>query len=90
MVPPFAYNQLLAGQRSVIGQTKHPVFSIAAGLPDARLASKNPIVALTEQDGWFFYATSVVEDGVTLQPVQFISGLAIKRGSRQILYWSTW
>jgi hypothetical protein len=42
MVPPFAYNQLLAGQRSVIGQTKHPVFSIAAGLPDMRRRLRIP------------------------------------------------
>ena len=90
MVPPFAFNQLLAGQRSVIGQTKHPVFSITTGLPEVRMASQNAIVAVTEQDGWFFYATSVGKDEVTNQPVQFISGYAIKRGTRQIIYWSTW
>jgi hypothetical protein len=90
MVPPFAFGQLLTGQRSVIGQTRHRVFSINGGLANVRMVSQNPIVAATEQGGWFFYATSVATDDATHQPVQFISGYAIQRGSRQVIYWSTW
>jgi hypothetical protein len=90
MVPPFAFSQLSAGRLSVVGQTRHRVFSISAGLPDVRIISKNPIVAATDQDGWFFFATSVATDATTHQPVQFISGYAIRYGSRQIVYWSTW
>ena len=99
LVPPFAFSQLSAGRLSVVGQTKHRVYSISDGLPDVRMASKNPIVAATDQDGWFFFATSVVKDvfdtslatdATTPQPVEFISGYAIRHGSRQIVYWSTW
>jgi hypothetical protein len=100
-VPPFAFSQLSAGRLSVMGQTKHRVYSISDGLPDVRAVSKNQIVAATDQDGWFFFATSVAKgsfdldnspatDVTTPQPVQFISGYAIRHGSRQIVYWSTW
>ena len=51
LVPPFAFGQLSAGRLSVVGQTKHKVYSISDGLPDVRTASKNPIVAATDQDG---------------------------------------
>jgi hypothetical protein len=90
LVPPFAFSQLSAGGRSVMGKTKHRVYSISDGLPDVRMTSNNPIVAVTDQDGWFFFATSVATDAATHQPVQFISGYAIRHGGRQIVYWSTW
>jgi len=99
LVSQFAFSQLSAGRLSVVGQTKHRVYSISDGLPDVRTTSKNPIVAATDQDGWFFFATSVAKDVfdrslatevTTSQPVQFISGYAIRYGSRQIVYWSTW
>ena len=51
VVPLIVFSQLSAGRRSVIGQTRHRVFSINGGLPDVRLASQNPIVAATDQDG---------------------------------------
>jgi hypothetical protein len=89
-VPPFAFSQLSAGRLSVMGQTRHRVYSISDGLRDVRVTSQNPIVAVTDQDGWFFYATSVATDAATHQPAQFISGYAIRHGSRQIVYWSTW
>ena len=90
LVPPFAFSQLSAGRLSVVGQTKHRVYSISDGLPDVRMASQNPIIAATDQDGWFFFATSVATDATTHQPAQFISGYAIRHRSRQIVYWSTW
>ena len=90
LVPQFAFSQLSAGRLSVMGQTRHRVYSISDGLPDVRVTSQNPIVAATDQAGWFFFATSVATDTTTHQPTQFISGFAIRRGSRQIVYWSTW
>jgi len=104
LVPSFAFSQLSAGRLSVVGQARHRVFSISDGLPDVRAVSKNPIVDATDQDGWFFFATSVVagvyDTGffdklpakvVTIHlPTQFISGYAIRHGDRQIVYWSTW
>lgn len=90
LVPQFAFSQLSAARQSVAGQTRHRVFSISGGLSDVRAISKNPIVAATDQDGWFFFATSVATDADTRQPTEFISGYAIRRGSREIIYWSTW
>ena len=90
LVPALAFSQLSAGRLSVMGQTKQRAYSISDALPDVRMTSKNPIVAATDQDGWFFYATSVATDATTHQPAQFISGYAIRHGSRQIVYWSTW
>jgi hypothetical protein len=90
LVPQFAFSQLSGGRLSVVGHTTHRVYSITDGLPDVRMTSKNPIVAATDQDGWFFFATSVATKTATDQPAQFISGYAIRRGTRQIIYWSTW
>ena len=90
IVPPFAFSQLSDGRLSVVGQTKHRVFSISDGLTDVRIISRNPIVAVAEQDGWFFFATSVGTDATIHQPTQFISGYAIRHGGRQIVSWSTW
>jgi hypothetical protein len=90
LVPSSAFSQLSVGRLSIKGQAKHRVFSISDGLPDVRMVSKNPIVAATDQDGWFFFATSVARDEATDQPVEFISGYAIRHGSQQIVYWSTW
>jgi hypothetical protein len=90
VVPPLAFSQLSDGRLSVVGQTRHRVFSITDGLADVRTASQHPIVAAADQDGWFFFATSVVTDTTTHQPSQFISGYAIRHDGRQIVYWSTW
>src|SRR5260370_39670617 len=73
VVPPFAFSQVSAGRLSVMGQTRHRVFSISDGLPDVRLVSQNPIIAATDQDGWFFFAISIATDATTDQPAQFIS-----------------
>jgi hypothetical protein len=91
MVPEFAFEgQLIARNRKVIGQAGKEVFSISGGLSDVRRVSPIPIVAATEQDGWFFYATATFQDATTHQPDGFISGCAVKRGSRQIIEWSVW
>jgi hypothetical protein len=65
-----------------------PVSCLEAGLH--YLPSERPILAMAESKGWFFYATSVVRDGKTGEPVSFISGYAIKRGGRQVIGWSVW
>jgi hypothetical protein len=90
VVPDLAFKQLSADQRSVVGQARRRVFSIPEGLFDVRRVSPDPIVATTGQSGWFFYATSVATNSVTQQPGQFISGYAIQRGTRRIIYWSVW
>jgi hypothetical protein len=66
------------------------VSSLEGGLPYVQKASKQPIVAMSESKGWFFYATSVARDEKTGEPVFFISGYAIKRDGRQVIEWSVW
>jgi hypothetical protein len=67
-----------------------PVISLEAGLSQLQKYSKHPIVAMAESEGWFFYATSAVTDGKTGEPLQFISGYAIKRGGCRVIGWSVW
>lgn len=88
VVPDLAFNQLSADQRNVVGQAGRQVFSIRDGWWDVRRISTHSIVATTRQNGWFFYATAVATDSPTHQPGQFISGYAIQRGTRRIIYWS--
>jgi len=67
-----------------------PVTSLKAGLLHVKKISDRPILALAERRGWFFYATSVVRDGKTGEPVSMISGYAIKRDGRRVMGWGAW
>ena len=82
--------QLVAKNRKILGQSRNKIHSLDEGLPPARAASALPILAVAEQDGWFLYATATFTDATTHQPVGFISGLAIRHGTREIVSWSIW
>jgi len=73
-----------------LGQSRNKIHSLEEGLPPAQAASALPIMAVAEQDGWFLYATATFTDATTHQPVGFISGLAIRHGTREIVSWSIW
>lgn len=93
VVSPLAFNWLQSGFGKVVRRIDHKVFSLGDGLPDVRAVSSfpnSPVVAITEQNGWFFYATSMATSSEVDKPPQFISGYAIKRGTREIFYWSVW
>jgi len=90
MVPKLAFKQLAAKDRKVLGQARNKIHSLGEGLPVARAVSALPILAVADQDGWFFYATATFTDATTHQPVGFISGLAIRHGTRDIFTWSIW
>jgi len=66
------------------------VCSLQEGLLHLQKTSERPILAMAESEGWFFYATSVVRSSETGDPEHFISGYAIKRGSRRVVGWSVW
>jgi hypothetical protein len=54
-------------------------------------AFKRPIVAMAESEGWYFYATcAFLGDDDDGESTYFVSGYAIKRGSRQVVEWSVW
>ena len=67
-----------------------PVTSLKAGLLQVKKTSDQPILAMAERGGWFFYATSVARDGKTGEPVYMISGYAIKRDGRRVVGWGAW
>src|SRR5262245_4960221 len=74
-VDPLAFRQLTSGTPGVVAATPVPVPSLERGLPFVRKASKEPILAMAESRGWFFYATAVARDGRG-RPEFFISGYA--------------
>ena len=75
----------MAGQ-----EAPRSVSSLREGLPFVQ-AFKRPIVAMAESEGWFFYATvAFLGDEKSGESAFFISGYAIKRGSRQVIEWSVW
>jgi hypothetical protein len=88
-VDPLAFRQLTSATPSVVGATPAPVPSLERGLRFVRKVSKEPILAMAESRGWFFYATAVARDGRG-RPEFFVSGYAIPRGGRQVIAWSVW
>jgi hypothetical protein len=75
----------------VVSVAPAPVTSLEGGLPRAQKASKLPILAMSESEEWFYYATSVGRDGNGRPSGVLIEGYAIKRGGRQvILAWGGW
>jgi hypothetical protein len=74
-----------------IYETPAPVTSLAEGFPYAQKASRRPILAMSESEEWFFYATSVGRDGYGRPQGVFTSGYAIKRGGCQVIRcWPGW
>lgn len=67
-----------------------PVNSLETGLLQVKKIYDRPVLAMVERDGWFFNATSVARDAKTNVPVSMISGYAIKRDGRRIIWWSVW
>jgi hypothetical protein len=84
---------------------RQPVTSIKSALkilPDVQKVAVRPIVAVTEYKGWFWYGMDAYYDKGKYQfitysenpeagkIVGFIDGYAVKKGHRNVLYWSTW
>ncbi|HEX4349678.1 MAG TPA: hypothetical protein VH251_04800 [Verrucomicrobiae bacterium] len=90
ILSPQILKQLVAKNRKILGQSRAKIHSLDEGLPPAQAASALPILAVAEQDGWFLYATATFTDANTHRPVGFISGLAVRHGTRDIIAWSTW
>jgi hypothetical protein len=65
-----------------------PLSCLEAGL--LAMPSERPILAMAEAKGWFFSATSVVSDAKTGEPLLFLSGYAVKRGSRHVVGFGVW
>jgi hypothetical protein len=75
----------------VVAEAPAPVTSLEGGLSLAQKASKLPILAMSESETWFYYATYVGRDGYGRPRGVFNSGYAIRRGGRQVIFaWSGW
>jgi hypothetical protein len=61
------------------------VTTLAEGLPYARKASRDPILAMSESANWFYYATFVGRDGYDRPQGVFVEGFKIRRGGRQVI-----
>jgi len=66
------------------------VASLEKGLMHVQKISNEPILAMAQSSGWFFYATSVAWDSKTGEPAFMISGYAIKRDGQRVIGWSVW
>jgi hypothetical protein len=85
----FAFKQVTSARPLVVSRAPLAVSTLKGGLPHVRKLSDRPILALSESKGWFFYATSVARDE-NGRPWWFLSGYAIKRGSRHVVGFSVW
>jgi hypothetical protein len=82
--------QLTSKTRKIAGETATSLSALMQGLPAVQRVSSRPVLAVAEQENWFFYATSIATGQTTHQPVSFLGGYAIKRGGREIIEWSVW
>jgi hypothetical protein len=85
-----ALKQVTSASPKLGSDVPTPVSSLKAGLPAVQRIAGRPILAMAERQGWFFYATSVVRDRDTDEPVAMISGYAIKRDGRRVVGWGVW
>lgn len=81
--------QVTENPHSAVSKSAVPVLSIQHGLEVVRKASKEPVLAAVEVDGWFFYGT-VVLNHQHGRPGLFISGYAIRRGGQDVIGFSVW
>jgi hypothetical protein len=89
-VDPLAFKQVSTASPELGYDVPRPVTSLKGGLPAVQKAADHPIIAMAESKGWFFYATSAVRDGQTGKPVFFLSGYAVKRGTRRVVGFGVW
>ena len=90
LFPDRVFKQLTAKNRKVVGVARERVHSLSDGLAVARAADALSIGAVAEVKGWYFYADAVFTDANTGKPIGFISGVAIKHGTKEVIGWSTW
>ena len=94
LLPERVFKQLTSKKRKVLGGRRALKSTrLAKGWRWPKVALAAPILlAAAEQDGWFFYAADTTfYDSVTHQPLGMsLSGVAIKRGSRDVVGWSIW
>jgi hypothetical protein len=82
-------SQITSTTPVVAFDTPAPMSSLEEGLPCVQKGIDKPVLAMTEKDGWFIYATSVGRDE-NEKVVLMISGYAIKRDGRKVIGWSAW
>lgn len=74
----------------VVLRMDQPAEALLATLREIQNLSNHPIVAMTEYDGWFWFATDVARESDTKTIRTLIKGYAIKKGGRSVFSWSVW
>jgi hypothetical protein len=92
-VSSFDFNQLVnvvKNSRPMAGnEAPKPVTSLQDGLRHVQKAFNRPVVAMSESEGWYFYATKAMfNDQKNPTSAFFVSGYVIKRDSRQVVEWN--
>jgi hypothetical protein len=87
-----ALNQFGGNITNVVGQTSFPVRSLTQGLAPVRQVADYPLIAMTEYRGWFWYFRSVdmVKNWDTNTVSSPLGGYAIRKGGREVRWWSMW
>lgn len=88
-IQPLVMEQLKPDRQKSVGKSVQPVSSVEGGLTDVIRISQSPILAATEHEGFYFYATGGARDQDG-NLVSWLSGYAIQRNRREIFTWSIW
>lgn len=75
------------GAPPILLRSGRPIFSLEQGLPDVQRISKQPLLAMTEYNGWLWYATDVARDASSQSVGNFLSGYAVQKGGYLAWRW---
>jgi hypothetical protein len=71
-------------------RTTIPVQAATDVLPEIQKVDGRPIVAVTEFQGWLWFATDVARNSETQAVGMFIAGYAVRKGGNVVVKWSVW
>jgi len=82
-----ALPQFSRGAPPIFLKSKLPAFSLRQTLPDVQNISDRPLLAMTEYNGWFWYATDVAPSPDPQAIGAFVSGYAVQKGGHLAWKW---
>jgi hypothetical protein len=75
-----ALPQFSRGAPPIFLRSERPIYTVEQGLPEVQRVAKQPLLAMTEYNGWLWYATDVTPDGNNQSGGMFRSGYAVQKG----------
>jgi hypothetical protein len=67
--------------------SRQPAFSMEQGLSGVQRISRKPVVAMTQYNNWYWYATDVERDANTQAIQTFLGGYAVQKGGYLAWKW---